>query len=365
MKIREIVSFLETIAPPQYQESYDNAGLIVGDPDTELTGAIICLDAIEDVVAEAEQKDCNLIIAHHPIIFSGLKKLNGKNYVERTVIRAIRSGIAIFAAHTNLDNMFRNGVNSKIAEKLGLVGTRILDPKTDILRKLVTFVPVNHAENLRNALFGAGAGNIGNYDECSFSLVGMGSFRGNEESKPFVGEQNLRHHEAESRIEVIFEVHNERKLLSALRQAHPYEEVAYDIYKLANPHPQIGAGMIGVLPKPVKTTDFLKFVKKQMDTACIRHTALCKSEIHSVAVCGGAGSFLLKQAIGNGADIFITGDFKYHEFFDAENKIVIADIGHFESEQFTMELFYDLISKKFPTFALHLTAVNTNPVFYA
>ena len=363
MKLSQLTSYLESLAPLAYQEDYDNSGLIVGQPEQEIQQALISLDCTEAVVDEAIAKNCQVIISHHPIVFKGLKKFNGKTYVERVVEKAIRNHIAIYAIHTNLDNV-THGVNERICETLGLTNLRILTPKTGILKKLVTYVPADKAEQVRNALFHAGAGNIGNYSECSFNAEGTGTFKGNEDSTPYVGEPGQRHHEDEIRIETVYPVNLESKLLMALFLAHPYEEVAYDLYDLTNQHQQVGAGMIGELEEEMDGEEFLFELKQRMHAHVIRHTTLTGKTVKRVAVCGGAGSFLLKQAIAAGADVFVTADFKYHEFFDAEGKIVIADIGHFESEQFTQQLLYEIIQKKFPNFAVRLTEINTNPVKY-
>ena len=363
MKLKQITSFLEEIAPRAYQESYDNSGLICGNMEMEISKAIICLDAIEEVLDEAISKKANLVIAHHPIVFSGLKSLTGKNYVERVIIKAIKKDIAIYAIHTNLDNVLE-GVNAKMAEKIGLKNTRILAPKSNVLNKIVFFTPVNDAEKVKNAMFEAGAGNIGNYSEASFDLVGKGTFKGNENSNPVLGEKGRREEVQEIRTELIFPAYMQHKLVSVLKQNHPYEEVAYDIYKLENQNQEIGAGMIGFLENEMPVEIFLKELKKTFNCGCIRHTSLVNKTIKKVAICGGSGSFLLQNAKAQNADIFITGDFKYHEFFDAENDIIIADIGHFESEQYTNELLFDKLTKKFPTFAFLLTEVNTNPVKY-
>ena len=363
MLLKTIITEIEKFAPLAYQESYDNCGLLTGHKEQEVTGAILCLDCIEALVDEAIQKNCNLIIAHHPIIFSGLKKLNGTNYIERTIIKAIQNNIAIYACHTNLDNV-KLGVNKKIADKLGLINQQILSPKKSLLKKLVTFVPPTHLEIVRESLFNAGAGNIGNYDSCSFNLEGTGSFRGNENSNPFIGEKGKLSLEKETRLELIFETVNEATIISALKQNHPYEEVAYDIYQLENTYQNIGSGMVGELEKPISETEFLENLKSIFKVKVIKHTALTNKRIKKVALCGGSGSFLLKNAINSKSDIYISSDFKYHEFFDAENKILVADIGHYESEQFTPEIFYEIISNKFPTFASYLTETNTNPVNY-
>lgn len=363
MKIRELTHFLENISPLHYQENYDNAGLLVGNENEDIKNVLLCLDSTEEVVEEAIVKRCNLIIAHHPIIFSGLKKLNGKNYIERAVIKAIQHNIAIYAAHTNLDNI-QNGVNAKICEKLELTNCRILAPKNALLRKLVSFCPTAQAEKVRQAIFQAGAGVIGNYDECSFNVLGTGTFRASNKAKPYIGKIGEQHQENEERIETVFPVHLQEKILAALCKAHPYEEVAYDIYPLENQYQQVGSGMIGELKNEMDEMVFLKHLKIAMNTASVRYTKLLHKPIKRVAVCGGAGSFLLKDAIREGAQLFVTADFKYHQFFDAENKIVIADIGHYESEQFTKELFFELLNKRFSTFAIHLSRVNTNPINY-
>jgi dinuclear metal center YbgI/SA1388 family protein len=363
MKLLEITQYIESVAPLAFQESYDNAGLIIGNPEDEISGILITLDITEEILDEAIQKNLNLIVAHHPIIFSGIKKLNGRNYIERCVAKAIKNDIAIYASHTNLDSVF-GGVNSKICEKLNLQNCRILTPMSNFLKKLVTFVPTADAEKVRKALFDAGAGHIGNYDSCSFNLSGTGSFRGNDETNPYVGEKNTLHLEEEVRIETIFPKHLQSRVIQSLLAAHPYEEVAYDIYPLENEYLQSGIGMIGELESPMEELEFLKLVKEIFNCQVIRHTGILGKSIRKVAVCGGSGSTYLGHAIAQKADIFISGDFKYHQFFDAEDQIIIADIGHFESEQFTKEVFYELLTKKFPKFAVHLSEISTNPVNY-
>jgi dinuclear metal center YbgI/SA1388 family protein len=363
MKLRELTAFLETVAPLAYQEDYDNSGLIVGDPDQEVNGALISLDCTEEIVDEAIEHGLNLIISHHPIVFKGLKKFNGKTYVERVVMKAIKHGIAIYAIHTNLDHVLE-GVNKKICDKLGVQDCSILQPKSDGLRKLVTFCPDADAEKVRQAMFEAGAGWIGNYSECSYNTEGFGTFKAGENTNPHVGEIGKRHEESEVRIETIYPAHIERKLIAALFEAHPYEEVSYDLYPVSNPYPGVGAGMIGNLETDQDEMEFLRHVKEKLNAQVIRHTRLRGKKIRRVAVCGGSGSFLLGKAISAGADIFITADFKYHEFFDAEGKLIIADVGHFESEQFTQELLLELITEKFRNFALRLTVQNTNPINY-
>lgn len=363
MKISDITKYLENIAPLSYQENYDNSGLIIGDKNENVTGVIVCLDSTEEIVNEAIDKNCNLIIAHHPIIFGGLKKINGNNYIERTVIKAIKNNIAIYAIHTNLDNII-NGVNGKIAERLNLINTRVLLPKNNMLKKLITYVPLDFKKAILQSLFDAGAGNIGNYSECSYSSKGTGTYLAGKNTKPYKGNSLNRHSETEERIEVIYTKDIENNVISKLIESHPYEEVAYDLIPLSNNSDKIGSGIIGELEEEISAMSFLNSLKNKMNTKCIRHTKLINKNIKTIAVCGGSGSFLLKNAISQKADIFITGDFKYHEFFDADNKIVIADIGHFESEQFTINLLVSILKEKFTTFAIHLTEKETNPVHY-
>jgi dinuclear metal center YbgI/SA1388 family protein len=363
MKIQDITTFLENIAPVSLQEHYDNAGLITGNPQWECTGIITSLDATEAVVTEAIENGCNLIVAHHPIIFSGLKKITGKNYVEKTIITAIKNDIAIYAIHTNLDNLI-NGVNGRMADMLGLVNRKILQPKKAILKKLAVFVPLEHSEKLRQALFNAGAGQIGNYNECSFNVEGQGTFKAGANTNPFVGKKGERHLENETKIEVVFPAWIEKAVVTAMIQAHPYEEVAYDVYLLDNGSTSIGSGLAGELRVPMNEEDFLRLIKNSFQLELVRHTKLTGKKVQRVAVCGGAGSFLIKAAIGVGADFYITSDVKYHEFFDAESNLVIADIGHYESEQYTIDLLFDILKDKFTNFAVQKTGVKTNPVHY-
>jgi len=363
MLLKEITSFLEEKAHLSLQESYDNSGLIVGNPNMEISKALICLDCTEAVVDEAIEKGANLIIAHHPIVFKGLKTFTGKNYVERVVINAIKNNIAIYAIHTNLDNV-KQGVNHKIAQLIGLTKTRVLAPSKGQITKLATYVPKDYIESVSNALFKAGAGSIGNYDQCSFRTDGIGTFRGNEHATPFVGNIGNLHREPEIKLEVILESFKTTKVLAALRNAHPYEEVAYDLFSLENQHQEIGAGLIGETMAAMTIDQFAKFVKEKMQVKVMRITKPIERLVKKVALCGGSGSFLLAHAKAAGADVFISADFKYHEFFDAENSLTIMDIGHYESEQFTIDLILDWLREKFPTFALLKTEVNTNPVNY-
>lgn len=364
MKIAEIIAVLEAAAHPSLQEQYDNAGLLTGQPGWECRGVLCSLDATEAVILEAVEKKCNLVVAHHPILFSGLKQINGKNYVEKTIISAIKNDIAIYAIHTNLDNV-RHGVNGRIADQLGLTHRAILAPKENGLKKLYTFAPAAAAEAVRNALFAAGAGTIGNYSECSFNSPGTGTFKAGDATNPYVGKPGERHHEEEIKLEVVFPAYLEPSILGALKASHPYEEVAYDLVSLSNSHPGLGAGMTGQLPQPMDEQAFLQHLKELFHAPLVRHTALSGRTIQKVAVCGGAGSFLISKALAAGADAYVTADIKYHEFFDANNRMLLADIGHYESEQFTINLLQEILAQNFPTFAVLKTGVNTNPVFYS
>jgi dinuclear metal center YbgI/SA1388 family protein len=363
MILSEITSYINSTIPLSIQESYDNSGLLLGNPDDEITGVLICLDITQEVLDEAVGKNCNLIISHHPLIFTAIKSLTGRTDAERIVIGAIRANIAVFALHTNLDNHYE-GVNHFLCSKLGISNAEILRPLPDKLRKLVTFCPLSHVEKIREALFDAGAGHIGNYDCCSYSTSGEGTFRALAGANPFVGEPGKLHTEPELRIETIFPAFLENSVISALKRAHPYEEVAYDVYPLTNLHHRIGAGMIGNLPQAVDAEEFLLFVKKTLGLGCLRHTHLKNKKIQRIAVCGGSGSFLINDAISCNADIYMTGDIKYHDFFIPGNNMILADIGHYESEQFTKELIYTLLKKKFTTFALFISGTQTNPVNY-
>ena len=363
MKLSELIDHLEKVAPRPLQESYDNSGLQVGMPNQEVTKGLICLDATPAVVEEAIEQGCDLIITHHPLIFGGLKKITGSNSTEKVVMKAIKHSIAIYSIHTNLDNVLR-GVNGILGEKLGLSNLKILKPSKGLLRKLVTFCPISEADAVREAIFEAGAGHIGQYDCCSFNLEGKGSFRGGEDSNPFAGNKGEIHFEPEARIETILPSYLVPKVVSAMIEAHPYEEVAYDVYMLDNQFTEVGSGMVGTLKIPLSECDFLELLKTKLHLPCLRHTKLNGSTIKRVAICGGAGSFLLSDAIAARADAFVTADLKYHQFYDAEGKILLVDAGHYETEQFANELLYDIVSKKFSTFALSISKVQTNPVNY-
>lgn len=361
MKIREIISSIEEFSPLSLQENWDNSGLQIGDANDEVDSALITLDVTEEVIDDAILHGEKLIISHHPLIFSGIKSITGKSSVERIIFKAIKNNIAIYSAHTNID-MAKGGVSWKMAEKIGLQSISTLLPQKGILKKLVAYVPVDYVDQVRSAIFSAGGGSIGNYDLCSFNVEGIGTFRGNETTNPFVGEAGKEHSEKEIRTEIIFPAFAQGKIISALIKAHPYEEVAYDIYPVENSHAYIGFGVVGFLKEDTDADIFLNYLKSVFKCQAIKYSGDISRKIKKVALCGGSGSSLLKQAIASGADIFVTGDFKYHQYFESENKIIVADIGHFESEQFTKELFYEIVTNKFSKFALRLSDVQTNPV---
>jgi dinuclear metal center YbgI/SA1388 family protein len=363
MTLREITQVLEHFAPLEFQEEYDNAGLIIGNPDTEISGVLITLDITEKVLDEALQNHCNLVISHHPLIFKGLKRLVDADPVQRLTVMAIRNHITVYAIHTNLDNSV-NGLNARFCDLLGIKNYRILSPGKGLLSKLVTFCPVDHADRVRQALFEAGAGHIGKYDCCSYNLTGQGTFRASKDAHPFVGEKNILHSETEVRTEVIFPRFLERTLVTALLKNHPYEEVAYDIYPLSNTSGFAGSGLVGELDSPMEEVKFLEKVKKKLGIPCLRHSELRDKKISRVAVCTGSGAFLIPEAIKSGADAFLTADLKYHEFFDADAQLLLADIGHYESERFVKDLIYDILIEKFPNFAFLISKIDTNPVHY-
>ena len=363
MKIKDVINFLEDIAPLYYQEEYDNSGLIIGDKNQEITNVLITIDCTESVISEAISRDCNLIIAHHPIIFKGLRKLSEDNYVQRTVNKAIKNNISVYAIHTNLDNIY-NGVSFRIAKRIGLKNTHVLAPKHNMLRSLMVYCPSSHSKVLKEALFDAGAGNIGDYNKCSFTSSGVGTFLPVDGADPFLGNIGQLHVGNEDKIEVVYLIKDELNILYSMKKAHPYEEIAYHIFDLNNEYNLVGTGIFGELEEEKDSLEFLNHVKKVMKTESIRYTSLIKEKIKKVAVCGGSGSSLLSNAKKVGADIYITSDFKYHEFFDADKDIIIADIGHYESEQFTKELIYDFLVKKFTKFAILLSKEKTNPINY-
>lgn len=363
IKINEVIHYLETFAPPAYQENYDNSGLITGDASASVKGILISLDCTEDIVDEAIARDCNLIISHHPILFKPIKRITGATYVERTLLRAIKHDIALYAIHTNLDHI-HEGVNKKIADRLGLQHTRILLPRPQTLAKLVFFVPKEHTTRVLDELYAAGAGQIGKYDRCSFVVDGTGSFRPKAGASPHIGEVGQQEFVAEDRVEIVFPSFLEPNLIKSLKRVHPYEEVAHYITALTNENQDVGAGLIGTLPEAMEPKTFLDSLKVNMELKFLRHTSLLPNPIKQVAVCGGAGSFLIPHALRNGADAFVTADLKYHDFFEADGRMLIADIGHYESEVFTIDLLQEVLTKKFSTFAINFSKRNTNPISY-
>jgi dinuclear metal center YbgI/SA1388 family protein len=358
-----VASVIEAFAPLGLQEGYDNSGLLVGSPSDQVSAILLTLDVTSNVIDEAIAAGANLIVAHHPVIFSGLKRLTGKSETERVVMKAIKHGISIYCAHTNLDSTW-GGVSHAMAKALGLVNIKVLAPATNQLVKLVTFVPVEATERVRAALFGAGAGSLGNYDECSFNVSGYGTFRGNDDSNPYVGEQGKTHSEPEVRVEVIVPKVSIKQCIKTLIENHPYEEVAYDVYPLENSNPRAGLGVIGEFNEPMKEMDFLLFVKATFNSNTIRHSSLTQRLIKRVALCGGSGISLLGQAIGQSADAFVTADVKYHNFFEPENRVILVDVGHYESELFAIDIFYELLTKKIPNFAIQKSKLNSNPINY-
>ncbi|MBS0011913.1 MAG: Nif3-like dinuclear metal center hexameric protein [Bacteroidales bacterium] len=364
MKLKELLKYLESIAPPAFQESYDNSGMQVGDPETEVDTVLLSLDITEEIIEEAVRKGCQLIISHHPLIFKALKRISGKTAVERIVWNAISNNIAVYSMHTNLD-VIRGGVSYRMAEKMKLSNIGVLLPLDNKLLKLVVFVPLEHAGKVRDAIFNAGAGYIGNYDRCSYNIRGEGTFRAGPASDPYAGEQGKEHREEEIRIETVLPEHLKSRVIKAMIEAHPYEEVAYDLYRIENPVPGAGLGCIGELPDEPADKEFIEIISRVFDAKGVRHTALKGRKIRKVALMGGSGGQYVNEAIAAGADAFLTADIKYHSFFDAGNDILLADIGHYESEIPAVEILHELITKKFPKFAVRFSEINTNPVNYS
>jgi dinuclear metal center YbgI/SA1388 family protein len=363
MKLSELCSYLDSAVPLSFQESYDNSGLQVGLPESEIGSALIVLDVTEQVIDEAIAGKHNLIISHHPLIFNGIKKISGRTYTERILYKAIKNDVAVYSSHTNLD-IFTNSVSRKMAEKLNLQKIKALAPLEKMLLKLVVYIPESHLDKVTAAIFEAGAGVIGNYDRCGFSTPGTGSFRGNEVSIPYAGEKGRIHIEREIRFETVLFSYMREKVIKALIDAHPYEEVAYDIFMLENKNVDLGLGCTGELNSEMDEMDFLKLVSSVFDSKGIRFSRPTGKPVKKVALCGGSGASLLNEAIASEADAFITADIRYHSFFDADNRILFVDAGHFESEKFATEILKDLIIKKFPKFAVRFSETNTNPINY-
>jgi dinuclear metal center YbgI/SA1388 family protein len=363
MNVKEITTLLEEQAPLSFAEDFDNVGLLVGDPAMEVTGILVTLDTLEQVVEEAVSKECNLIVSFHPILFKGMKRITGATYVERMVLKAIQNGIAIYSMHTALDNV-REGVNGKICEVLGLENTRILIPKKGVIKKLLTYVPLASKDFLLEKLFEAGAGHLGLYSHCSFTSEGTGSFLPGQQANPTVGSKGNLHLEPEVQVHITFTCDREKEVLRALFAHHPYEEVAYEVTSLENPYDHLGMGMVGELPQALDPKEFLQQVRDRFHCGCIRHTDLPQTPFKRVAVLGGSGAFAIGAAKAAGADILVTADVKYHQFYQAEGKMVIADIGHYETEQFTKNLIAEYLSEKIPNFAISLSETKTNPINY-
>ena len=363
VSINNIIDLLDEWAPPAYAEDFDNVGLLVGDSSKQCTGVLVSHDCIEVVLDEALDTNCNLIVCFHPILFTGLKKITGRDYVEKVILKAIRNEIAIYALHTRLDN-HPEGVNKLLSDRLGLLESKVLIPKPSGLKKLSTYVPKSDVDDVLQALHQAGAGAIGNYSECSFILEGKGQFRGNEKSQPHIGNPSEKTQVEEVQIQVVFESYLKEKIQNALITAHPYENIAYEIFILDNTLDKVGIGRIGKLAQPHTEEQFLSFVKEKLQTQLIRHSPFTRKPIETVAVLGGSGSFAISNALSQKADAFITADLKYHHFYQGGNTLLLLDVGHFESEQFIKNLIVDYLSKKLPNFAIILSHAKTNPVNY-
>ncbi len=365
MKLIEIIEYLETVAPLSYQESYDNSGLLVGNENLTIKSVLTCLDCTEEVIEEAINKKCNLIISHHPIIFNSFKKITSSTYNERVILKAVKNDIAIYAIHTNLDNI-QGGVSFILANKFGLLNPKILKKKENTITQLITYCPETHIKKLESALFSVGAGKVGSkYDQCSFISQGVGGFRPLDKANPYIGSKNERFSQNEDRLELVFPSYLEKNIIQTLFDTHPYEEVAYELIRLGNKDETIGSGVIGELKSEMDVLSFFKLLKKYMPFKFLKHTKFSnQAKVKTIAFCGGSGVSLLQEAIIQKADIYISSDFKYHDFFEVDNKIIAVDIGHYESEQFVPNLISEILKKKFPKLAVILTKINTNPISY-
>ncbi len=370
MKLKEIISFLESIAPLALQEDYDNAGLIIGNIEKQVESTLICLDVTEAVLEEAVKNGHDLIISHHPLIFRGITKINPDQYPGNIIAGAIRHNIAVYAIHTNLDNVDQ-GISRLLAEQIGLKDLNVLKPLKGELKKLVVFCPDIKLSDgqyvpglVRNAMFEAGAGFIGDYDSCSYNTDGMGTFRGLEGTNPFIGTQGKMTVQKEVKIETVVPSYLQNKVIKSMKEVHPYEEVAYDIYPLDNEYEKAGSGMIGDLPLEMTQKEFLNMVRENLGCKALRHSDISKKKISKVAVCGGAGSFLIGDAIRSEADAFISSDLKYHDYFGTNKNLLLVDAGHYETEQFFIDYLYQLLIKKFSTFAISKTMLISNPINY-
>lgn len=363
MLVSDIIAAIEEYAPLSLQESYDNSGLQVGDRAQVVTAVLLCTDVTEEIIGEAVARGANLIISHHPLLFHGLKHLTGRNPIERIVRAAVKRDIAIYSSHTSMDNA-TGGVSFKMAEKIGLGNVSVMLPQPGQLYKLVVFVPIKEAARVRDAMFAAGAGRLGDYDSCSYALEGKGSFRALAGAHPWVGSIDELHHEDEMRLEVLVMRNCKDAVVQAMLRSHPYEEPAYDLIELDNPSKYTGSGVVGDTQQPIEAAEFLNSLKTAFGTAMVRYAGNIHQMISRVALCGGAGADFIGDAVAAHADIYVTGDVKYHEFTSYCDKILIADIGHYESEHFTKEIFYDIIQKKFPNFATYYAELEKNPINY-
>lgn len=361
--LRTLLACIEQWAPFSWQESYDNAGLILGDPDRNVTEALVCFDVTPEVVDEAVRIGAGLIVSHHPAIFKGIKRINPASRLGYMIKQSLCHDIAWCALHTNLDNTL-NGVNSYLCEQLGLKDVQPLAPLQDIYGKLQVYVPEAYAEKLRQALAEAGCGAGARYDACSYSSRGEGRFRAGSQAHPFSGQIGELHCEAECKIECLYPLHKTRQVLDVLRTNHPYEEPAFDLLPLRNEATGQGAGAIGNLQESMQETELLDKLKELTGTHCIRHSGFRGRKIRRIALCGGSGGSFIGNACARQADAYITGDLKYHDFADAGSGTWLVDIGHFESEKFAMELIFRFIRKNFPNFAVSISEQARNPVSF-
>ena len=344
MIIEELTTFIEDKFPLSQQESYDNCGLIVGDPKKTVKKVLLALDCTEQVIKEAKLKKADVIITHHPLMFSSINKLTANDYEGSLIIKLIKSDIALYAVHTNLDNSI-NGINKYLALKLGLKNLQILVGKEKTFKKIITFVPKAYSQKVITALSAAKAGNIGLYSHCAFVTEGSGCFKPEKGAKPFLGELSKINQVEEVKLEMVFASENQKMIENSLKKAHPYEQPAFDIIELANPNPDIGAGIYGDLPAQINTAEFLKLVKTKLNLSYIRQSNSAKKFISKVAICSGAGFFVFEQAKRLNVDALVTSEIKHHEFLAAENNILLCDIDHHEGEIAAVNILDQILQK--------------------
>jgi len=367
MRVRDIQQILESWAPKEIAWERDNIGLQAGDPAAVVRGILVALDVTEEVIAEAVRRKANLLVSHHPLLFRPLSAVTMQSARGRCIRALMQSGINLYSAHTNLD-FTRGGTSFALAQALGLTDVEFLRMPYEVQRKVVTFVPPAEAERVARAMADAGAGIIGNYDSCSFAGPGTGTFRGNERSRPAIGKRGVLEHASETRLEMMVPRWRLGDVIGAMHRAHPYEEVAYDVYPLENRSREHGMGIIGNARRPVTLRVFLNDLKRRLGVPALRCTGDMRRTVRRVAACGGSGTELMDEAARRGADVFVTADVRYHSFHDVEASMALVDAGHFETElpvvRAVVEHLRAACRARHATVPIHAARTSTNPIVY-